>query len=558
VDPVARDNFWQIMIDLSRRDKVTIFVSTHFMNEAERCDRISLMHAGRVLVSDTPAALVQQRGATTLEEAFISYLEEASGIGSQKSKRDSTIKGAQVVKQESHTAATPSGESVDHPEAQPKDVDNSKRQQVRDSSDALSATHPLLYQSSSFSLRRLFSYMHRETLELRRDPFRLSLAILGTLILMVVLSYGITLDVEHLSFAVLDYDQTTTSSDYALNIAGASRWFSERAPLRDDADLDRRMRSGEVSLAIEIPPNFGRDIARGTPAEIGVWVDGAMPLRAETVRGYAYGAHSLWLNSKAREQSPTGARERSPVGAVGLATIEPPYKQPRLPSTFRSGAAVGLVGLATIETRYRYNPDVLSIVAMAPGNIPLLLILIPAMLTALSVVREKEMGSIVNLYVTPVTRLEFLLGKQIPYVVTAMVNFLLLCGLTVTVFGVPLKGSFAALAVGALLYVGAATAVGLLISTFTRSQIAAMFGTAVLTILPTTQFSGLIYPVSSLEGMGALIGRIYPTTHFLTVSRGTFNKALAFADLQPAYVALLLTVPVLIIVTAALLPKQER
>jgi ribosome-dependent ATPase len=491
VDPVARDDFWQIMSDLSRRDKVTIFVSTHFMNEAERCDRISLMHAGKVLVSDAPTALVAKRGVKTLEDAFISYLEEASGIGSEKATRNSTIAGAQVVKQEPPTTA---------------------------------AAHPILSHASSFSLRRLFSYMHREELELRRDPFRLTLAIFGSVILMVVLSYGITVDVEHLSFAILDYDQTTTSRDYALNLAGASRWFSERAPLRDDADLDRRMRAGEVSLAIEIPPNFGRDIARGTPAEIGVWVDGAMPVRGETVRGYAHGAHSLWLNTQARERL-SDARPAAP---------------------------------AIIETRYRYNPDVRSIVAMAPGNIPLLLILIPAMLTALSVVREKELGSIVNLYVTPVTRLEFLLGKQIPYVIVAMLNFLLLCGLTVAVFGVPLKGSFAALAVGALLYVGAATAVGLLISTFTRSQIAAMFGTAVLTILPTTQFSGMLYTVSSLEGMGALIGRIYPTTHFLTVSRGTFNKALAFADLQPEYVALLLTAPVLIVVTAALLPKQER
>jgi ribosome-dependent ATPase len=249
-----------------------------------------------------------------------------------------------------------------------------------------------------------------------------------------------------------------------------------------------------------------------------------MPLRGETVRGYALGAHRLWLQTKARERF-SDARPAAP---------------------------------AIIETRYRYNPDIRSIVAIAPANIPLLLILIPAMLTALSVVREKELGSIVNLYVTPVTRLEFLLGKQIPYVVLAMLNFLLLWALTVTVFGVPLKGSFGALAVGALLYVSAATAVGLLISTFTRSQIAALFGTAVLTILPTTQFSGLLHPVSSLEGIGALIGRIYPTTHFLTVTRGTFNKALAFADLQPAYVALLLTVPVLLVVTAALLPKQER
>jgi ribosome-dependent ATPase len=508
VDPVARDNFWQILIDLARRDKVTIFISTHFMNEAERCDRISLMHAGKVLVSDAPAELVAKRGAKTLEDAFISYLEEASGVASEKA-----------------------------PEAQPKDLNDGQSQPVRRSSpepalsiaerpqhDHQEDSHLAAHQATFFSPHRMFSYTQRETLELRRDPIRLTLAILGSVILMFVLSYGITLDVEHLSFAVLDYDQTTTSRDYVLNIAGASRYFTERAPLRDYAELDRRMRSGEVSLAIEIPPNFGRDIERGTAVQVGVWIDGAMPLRAETVRGYALGVHTLWLKTKVRERF-SDARPAAP---------------------------------AIIETRYRYNPDIRSIVAIAPANIPLLLILIPAMLTALSVVREKELGSIVNLYVTPVTRLEFLLGKQIPYVVLAMLNFLLLWALTVTVFGVPLKGSFGALAVGALLYVSAATAVGLLISTFTRSQIAALFGTAVLTILPTTQFSGLLHPVSSLEGIGALIGRIYPTTHFLTVTRGTFNKALAFADLQPAYVALLLTVPVLLVVTAALLPKQER
>ena len=525
VDPVARDNFWQIMIELSRRDKVTIFISTHFMNEAERCDRISLMNAGKVLVSDAPAALVAKRGVKTLEDAFISYLEEATGISSEKAKRDSTMEGAQVVKQESHTTA---------------------------------AAHPLLYQSSSFSLRRLFSYMHREGLELRRDPIRLTLATLGTAILMIVLSLGITLDVEHISFAVLDYDQTTTSRDYTLNIAGAPRWFKEVAPLRDDADLDRRMRSGEVTLAIEMPPKFGHDISRNMPTEIGVWVDGAMPLRAETVRGYAYNAHSLWLNSKARERSSTGERERSPTGAVGLATPETPYKQPRLPATFRSGTTAGQVGLANIETRYRYNPDVKSIVSIVPANIALLLILIPAMLTALSVVREKEMGSIVNLYVTPVTRLEFLLGKQIPYIVVAMVSFVLLWLLSVAAFGVPVKGSFAALSVGTLLYLSAGTAMGLLISTFTRSQIAAMFAAIVLTLLPTTQFSGVLHPVSSLEGIGALIGQIYPTTHYLTITRGTFNKALSFADLQPEFAALLITGPILILLTAALLTKQER
>ncbi len=217
-----------------------------------------------------------------------------------------------------------------------------------------------------------------------------------------------------------------------------------------------------------------------------------------------------------------------------------------------------MAGLVNIETRFRYNPDVKSLVAMVPAVIPLLLMLIPAMLAALSVVREKELGSITNFYVTPTTRLEFLLGKQIPYVVLSFLSFLLLTLLAVTVFGVPLKGSFLTLAAGALLYVSAATAAGLLISTFMRSQIAAIFGTAVLTILPAASFSGMIDPVSSLEGMGRLIGEIYPTTHFLTIARGTFSKALNFSDLHTAFIPLALAVPVLIGLSAALLKKQER
>ena len=195
---------------------------------------------------------------------------------------------------------------------------------------------------------------------------------------------------------------------------------------------------------------------------------------------------------------------------------------------------------------------------MVPAVIPLLLILIPAILTALGVVREKELGSIVNLYVTPVTRLEFLLGKQLPYIVLAMVNFLLLALLAVTLFGVPLKGSFLALAAATLVYVTATTAIGLLISSFMRSQIAAIFGTAVGTIIPAVQFSGVIDPVSSLEGMGALIGRVFPTTHYVTIARGTFSKALEFQDLSASFVPLLIAAPVLMALAIALLRKQER
>lgn len=275
-------------------------------------------------------------------------------------------------------------------------------------------------------------------------------------------------------------------------------------------------------MAVEIPPGFGRDVGRGKPVQIGVWIDGAMPQRAETIRSYVQGMHALWLADVAERQH-------------GQARTSP----------------------ATIATRFRYNPDVKSLVAMVPAMIPLLLLMIPAILAALSVVREKDLGSIVNFYVTPVTRLEFLVGKQLPYVVLGMLNFLLLTALAVTLFGVPLKGSFPALVLAALLYVACATAMGLLISTFTRSQVAAIFGTAVLTILPATQFSGMLDPVSSLEGSGALIGRIYPTTHFLTISRGAFSKGLGLADLYPSFLPLLIALLVLTGLSVALLRKQE-
>jgi len=490
VDSIARDMFWQLMIDLARQDHVTIFISTHFMNEAERCDRISLMHAGRVLVTDSPANLIKERGPS-LEHAFISYLEQASGHTSDQTHPVQIKPRQQIV-----PTSVP---NLNQPKADFSGV----RQKIRR------------------SLGRAMSYTRRESLELLRDPVRATLALLGTAILMFIIGYGISLDVENLSYAVLDRDQTGLSQDYALQMSG-SRYFIEKPPIIDYQDLDRRMRNGEISLAIEIPHGFGRDIERGVPVQIGAWVDGAMPVRAETVRGYVQAIHQLWLVDTA-------------VHRLG----------------------VHLSAASTIETRYRYNPDVKSLPAMIPAVIPLLLMMIPAMLTALSVVREKELGSIINLYVTPVTRAEFLLGKQLPYIVLGMFNYLLMTLLAITIFGVPLKGSFVTLSVAALLYIVCSTGFGLFASTFTRSQISALFITMIGTIIPCVQFAGLLNPVSSLEGVGAFVGSIYPASHFLTISRGVFNKALDFSALSMSFWPLLIAIPVILCSAVALLKKQE-
>lgn len=487
VDPIARDVFWKLMIDLARRDGVTIFISTHFMNEAARCDRLSLMHAGKVLVSDSPAALVERRDADTLEQAFIAYLQDAaSADGTPLDTAPARTEGVKAKQAPSRALQV--------------------RQQRR---------------RAGFSLARALSYSARETLELRRDPVRATLALLGTAILMFIIGYGISLDVENLKYAVLDRDQTGLSQNYALNLAG-SRYFIERPALHDYAELDRRMRDGELALAIELPPGFGRDIERGQPVDVAAWVDGAMPQRAETIRGYVQAMHMAWLSDTARHR-------------LGM----------------KPAAA------AVIETRYRYNPDVRSLPAMVPAVIPLLLMMIPAMLAALSVVREKELGSIINLYVTPVGRAEFLLGKQLPYVGLAMFNFCLATALAATVFGVPVKGSLPTLTFAALLFVICSTGFGLLASTFTRSQIGALFLTMIGTLIPCVQFAGLLNPVSSLEGAGAFIGRIYPASHFLTISRGVFSKALGLQGLADSFWPILVAIPVILGLSIALLKKQE-
>ena len=477
VDPVARDNFWRLLIELSRRDKVTIFISTHFMNEAERCDRMSMMHAGKVLDSDVPARLVEKRGAKDLEQAFIGYLLEAGG-------------------------GTPDS---DQPESTP----------------AIEAATATNQRPKRFSLQRLLSYTWREALELQRDPVRATLALVGSLILMFVMGFGISMDVEDLRYAVLDRDQTTFSQNYTLNLSG-SRYFIEQPPKTDYADLDQRMRSGKITLAIEIPSGFGRDILRGKQVEIGAWIDGAMPTRAETVQGYVQGIHQQWLMDQ--------------IAQSGV----------KLPSTAR------------VETRFRYNPDVKSLPAMVPAVIPLLLLMLPAMLTALAVVREKELGSIVNLYVTPVTRFEFLLGKQLPYIGLAMLNFLCLSFLAVTVFGVPVKGSFFTLSLAVFMFCVISTGMGLLASTITNSQIAAMFFAMVGTLVPSMQFAGLLNPVSSMEGVARFVGEIYPATHMFLISRGVFNKALALQDVTGSLWAMMWSIPVIIGLAIFLLKKQER
>ncbi|WP_448955076.1 ribosome-associated ATPase/putative transporter RbbA [Labrys neptuniae] len=473
VDPVARDIFWRFLLSLAREEGVTIFLSTHFMNEAERCDRISFMHQGKVLSVGTPSELTAASGKTNLEDAFVDVLEQA-GMGEVGGKPQMMA-------------------SVKAPSSRPRRLDG----------------------------RRLWAYAWRETLEILRDPLRLAFALAGPILLLLTFGYGISFDVEKIPYAVFDQDGSAQSRQLLESFEG-SRYFAQQPPILSSGELETRMQSGELKLAIEVPPGFGRDLTRQMTPQVGVWLDGAMPFRAETIRGYVSG---LALGYLVDAQKRRAGRDM-PAYPIG------------------------------IEPRFLYNQAFRSANAIVPSVLVLILVLIPAVMTALGIVKEKETGSIANFQSTPVTKIEFLLGKQLPYVAIAFVSCLTLIVQAVYLFEVPLRGSLATLLAASFAYVLATTGFGLLVSSFVRSQVAAIFATAIIAIVPAVNFSGLLVPVSSLSGGARLMGLAFPAAWFQPISVGVFAKGLGFSQLWPNLVALL--VFALAFIAASVLALRKR
>ena len=251
---------------------------------------------------------------------------------------------------------------------------------------------------------------------------------------------------------------------------------------------------------------------------------GAATFRAETARGYVEGVTGRQVEQWVRD------------GTLSTPAVLP----------------------AQIVPRFRYNQAFESISAIVPSVITILMILIPAMMTAVGIVREKETGSITNFRTTPVTRTEFLLGKVLPYTALAFVSFLTVLAFAVFLFGLPIKGSPVALLAGGLLYAFAATAFGAVMSSFMRSQVAAIFATAIITLIPTVSFSGFLIPISSLDPGGRLFGQLFPAAWFQPISLGTFSKALGVTELWPNLAMLAFYGVLYVTLSRFGLRKQER
>lgn len=481
VDPAARDMFWTYLIKLSREDKITIFVTTHFMNEAARCDRISFMYRGRVLAVDTPEALRFQKNAPTLEEAFIRYLEE----------------------QADDITAPPSGKT------------EKSAVGFTDVSKASAKAELLAWWSL------VWTFAVREGKELLRDRIRLFFALLGPVIMLFTMAASISFDVHPSNFTVLDYDNSSESRRFTEYFTG-SGYFVRKPDIHSEQEINAVLQAAKVKLVIEIPPDFGKKVLRQQTPEVGFFIDGAFPSTAENLRGSVVGVLTQYVQESLKQQGIT------------------------LPNS------------TLLTPRFVYNQDFKSIFAMTPGIIMLAMMLIPSMMTALGVVREKEIGSIMNLYGCPADTLQFLLGKQLPYIVLAFISYLIMIWISVVVFGVPVKGSMWAMTLGAIFIITASTAFGLLVSSFVKSQIAAIFATAIVVIIPTLNFSGMIYPTSTLPSHIYVIAQLFPGYWFLIICLGGFTKGLGFTDFLSSYGALLTIYAVYFCGAVVLLKKQEK
>ena len=483
VDPAARDMFWRHLLKLSREDRITIFVSTHFMNEAGRCDRISLMHRGRVLAVGTPDELVAKQQAGNLEEAFVQYLkadEEAENAGQ---------------------AAMPAPALTTEAEAAP-----ARRARTL-----------------AYWLATVWTFATREARELLRDKIRLFFALMGPIILLTTTGWSISFDVHDLPFAVLDRDQSVESRRLEEYFRG-SAYFIATPPLASLEEATHALKSARARLIIDIPQGFGRDLLARRQPEVGFYLDGSLPFNAANLEAYIGGIVTLYT--------------RDTLRATGL--------------------PLDLSPAAGVVQRFMYNQDFKSLNAVVPSVLMMVLMLIPAMMTALGVVREREIGSISNLYASPASVTQYLLGKQMPYIAIGMVNYLLLALMTVFWFGVPVKGSFVAMSLGALLLVCVSTGLGLLVSSFVKSQVAALFVTAIITLIPTINFSGLLYPLSSMSGAAHALGVGFPASWYQRISIGGFTKGLGFADFATEYAMLCLFAATYITLACLFLKKQEE
>jgi ABC-2 type transport system permease protein len=357
------------------------------------------------------------------------------------------------------------------------------------------------------NLRRVLAVAQKEFREILRDRIYLLLAFAMPATLMIVFGYGMSQDIEHVGLAVLDEDGTAMSRDYAQRFID-SRYFDYKGRLRTMRDIDRVLANGQIKVVLIIPQQFAQRLNQGKSAPVQMMVDGSFTTIARTAHSYLEAMNAAYN---------AGMAARFLSARLGLPQAR----------------TAALIQPVQMEVRYLYNQEAKSIWAMAPSLMMFTLMLVVPLLTSLSVVREKESGAIYNVYVSTISRGEFVFGKLLPAVAIAMINGCVLWLLATRYFGAPFKGSLTLLGVGTLLFVICAAGFGLVISFLVRTQQAAIIVATILASLLAMQYSGILTPVSSMNGVMSAISHLFPPMYYEDLIKGTFLKGVGVSVLWP-------------------------
>jgi ABC-2 type transport system permease protein len=356
------------------------------------------------------------------------------------------------------------------------------------------------------NLRRVLAIVRKELIQLRRDPQLLRIMIISPIFQLIVFGYAVTTDVRHVSLALLDLDRTSESRELAARFYD-SGWFDRAGDLGDPAEIDRLMDRGAAQAVLQIPRGFGRDRSRGRTADVQVILDGADSMTAGIIAGY------------------TGSVIREYSGRVAAERLD------------RMRSRIDRVPAVEERLRVWYNPELKSVNYMVPGVFCMIIFLVTMLLTSLAIVKEREIGTLEQLVVTPITGRELILGKTIPYILVGLLDMLLVLATAILWFKVSVAGSIPLLIALGIVFMLTSLGFGLFISTISETQQQAMMVTFFF-MLPSILLSGFMFPIANMPAFIRPITYAIPLRYFLVVVRGIFLKGNGMAELWPQVAAL--------------------